>query len=132
MKNLITKLFLFAVALLLSFNYIIFPGLTAANTLYNLGALFFAFGVGLYSYNFLSNIFDYFTQKDTKDEFANKEAFQKMAGIIPHETGFIKDTALGRLNTNVVDEIKKEFQNSEFPSQSETIPIKSTIKTKAK
>ena len=65
MKNIVTQTFLFAVGLLLSFNYVIFPGLTAANTLYNLGALFFAFGVGLYSYNFLSNLFDYFTTVDT-------------------------------------------------------------------
>jgi hypothetical protein len=39
MKNVITKLFLFAVGLLLSFNYVIFPGLTAVNTFYNIGAV---------------------------------------------------------------------------------------------
>jgi hypothetical protein len=60
MKNIITKLFLFAVGLLLSFNYIIFPGLTAANTFYNIGALFFAFGVGLLGWGFISKLFDYF------------------------------------------------------------------------
>lgn len=65
MKKVITKLFLFVVGLLLSFNYVIFPGLTAANTLYNLGASFFAFGVGLYSYHFISDLFDYFTSVDT-------------------------------------------------------------------
>jgi hypothetical protein len=44
MKNIVTQTFLFAVAIVISFNYIIFPGLTAANTFYNIGAVFFAFG----------------------------------------------------------------------------------------
>jgi cytochrome c biogenesis protein CcdA len=62
MKNVITKLFLFAVGLLLSFNYVIFPGLTAANTFYNIGAVFFAFGAGLLGWNFISKLFDYFIE----------------------------------------------------------------------
>jgi hypothetical protein len=60
MKNIVTQTFLFAVAVLLSFNYIIFPGLTAANTFYNIGAVFFAFGAGLLGWNFISKLFDYF------------------------------------------------------------------------
>jgi hypothetical protein len=62
MKNIVTQTFLFAVAVLLSFNYIIFPGLTAANTFYNIGAVFFAFGAGLLGWNFISKLFDYFIE----------------------------------------------------------------------
>jgi hypothetical protein len=60
MKNIVTQTFLFAVAIVISFNYIIFPGLTAANTFYNIGAVFFAFGVGLLGWGFISKLFDYF------------------------------------------------------------------------
>jgi hypothetical protein len=60
MKNIVTQTFLFAVAIVISFNYIIFPGLTAANTFYNIGAVFFAFGAGLLGWGFISKLFDYF------------------------------------------------------------------------
>ena len=62
MKNIVTQTFLFAVAIVISFNYIIFPGLTAANTFYNIGAVFFAFGAGLLGWNFISKLFDYFIE----------------------------------------------------------------------
>jgi hypothetical protein len=78
MKNIVTQTFLFAVAIVISFNYIIFPGLTAANTFYNIGAVFFAFGVGLLGWNFISKLFDYFTMVDTiNNELVEEEKPKK-------------------------------------------------------
>lgn len=60
-------------------------------------------------------------------EFADKEAFQKMAGIIPHETGFIKEVSprlTDQTNNKIFEALMKAAEMHEFPEQDTTIPIR--------
>ena len=60
--------------------------------------------------------------KESNNEFELKDEFQIKAGIKPHNP-----TAFGelnmKLNEKVVEELKKEFQNSEFPAPDPSIPV---------
>jgi hypothetical protein len=62
-----------------------------------------------------------------------REQWQTIAGIKPHN----KEAAPfnphnNKLNENIIDELKRDFQNSKFPPESESIPVQSFPITKIK
>lgn len=65
------------------------------------------------------------TAKDEADRF--REQWQTIAGIKPHN----KEAAPfnphnNKLNENIIDELKNDFQNSKFPKPDETINVRTT------
>lgn len=62
-----------------------------------------------------------------------KEKFQKLAGIKPHETGFLKNSSprlVEQTNNKIIEAMLKAAETSDFPAPDETIPVKSTPITK--
>jgi len=62
-----------------------------------------------------------------------KEKFQKMAGIKPHDTGFLKNSSprlVEQTNNKIIEAMLKAAETSDFPAPDETIPVKSTPITK--
>ena len=65
-------------------------------------------------------------EKKSNDEFEAKEQFQKLAGITPVDKNDEIRQILAKNNLNgdkLVEELKKEFQNSEFPAPDQSIPV---------
>ena len=65
-------------------------------------------------------------EKKSNDEFADKDSFQKLAGITPVDKNDEIRQILAKNNLNgdkLVEELKKEFQNSEFPAPDQSIPV---------
>ena len=65
--------------------------------------------------------------KQENDEFEAKEQFQKLAGITPVDKNDEIREILTKNNLNgdkLVEELKKEFQNSEFPKPDESINVR--------
>ena len=58
----------------------------------------------------------------TEAEFELKDEFQIKAGIKPHNPTSFGELNM-KLNEKVVEELKKEFENSEFPAPDPSIPV---------
>lgn len=61
------------------------------------------------------------------------DKLQKLAGIKPHETGFLKNISprlFDQTNDKVIEEMVKAAETSDFPAPNETISVKSTPITK--
>ena len=66
----------------------------------------------------------------TETEFADKEAFQKLAGITPVNPNdeireiLVKNNVIGK--QQIIDALVKAAENSEFPKQDESINVRTT------
>jgi len=74
-----------------------------------------------------SDLFKKQTQIKKEDVFVDKDAFQTLAGIKPHNKEAVPFNPINnKLNENIVEQLKRDFENSQFPKSDDSLNVRTT------
>ena len=72
-----------------------------------------------------SDLFKKKTPTKNEDVFVDKDSFQKLAGIKPHNKESAPFNPINnKLNENIVEELKNDFENSQFPKSDDSLNVR--------